>query len=316
MEKIAILIPCYNEELTIEKVIKDFKKELPDADIYIYDNNSKDRTVEIAKANGAIVRHEYKQGKGNVVRTMFREVEADIYVMVDGDDTYPAEAVHQLIEPIRNKEADMVIGDRLSNGTYQEENKRQFHEFGNYLVKKSINLLFRTHLKDIMTGYRAFNKMFVKNMPVMTQKFEIETEMSLYALDKKYIIKEIPILYRDRPSGSVSKLNTISDGIKVIKTIVNMFKNYKPLYFFTIIASIMAVIGLIIGIPVIIEFFSTSYITKVPSAILATGIITLSVIIGQCGVILHTVVKNHKEDYELNLLRYNQLEEIKNNKQV
>ncbi len=316
MEKIAILIPCYNEELTIEKVIKDFKKELPDADIYIYDNNSKDRTVEIAKANGAIVRHEYKQGKGNVVRTMFREIEADIYVMVDGDDTYPAEAVHQLIEPIRNKEADMVIGDRLSNGTYQEENKRQFHEFGNYLVKKSINLLFRTHLKDIMTGYRAFNKMFVKNMPVMTQKFEIETEMSLYALDKKYIIKEIPILYRDRPSGSVSKLNTISDGIKVIKTIVNMFKNYKPLYFFTIIASIMAVIGLIIGIPVIIEFFSTSYITKVPSAILATGIITLSVIIGQCGVILHTVVKNHKEDYELNLLRYNQLEEIKNNKQV
>lgn len=311
MEKIAILIPCYNEELTIEKVIKDFRKELPDADIYVYDNNSKDKTAEIAVANGAIVKHEYRQGKGNVVRTMFREIDADIYVMVDGDDTYPAEFVHKLIEPIRTGEADMTIGDRLSNGTYQEENKRHFHEFGNNLVKKSINVLFRTKLKDIMTGYRAFNKMFVKNMPVMTPKFEIETEMSLYALDKKYIIKEIPIVYRDRPDGSVSKLNTVSDGIKVVKTIVNMFKNYKPLQFFTLIASILFILALIIGIPVIIEFIKTRYITKVPSAILATGIVILSVIIGQCGVILHTVVKNHKENYELNLLRYKQLEELK-----
>lgn len=310
MEKIAVLIPCYNEELTIEKVIKDFKKELPDAQIYVYDNNSKDKTAEIAKKNGAIVRHEYKQGKGNVVRTMFRDIDADIYVMVDGDDTYPAEFVHQLIEPVKSGEADMVIGDRLSNGTYQEENKRHFHEFGNNLVKKSINILFRTNLRDIMTGYRVFNKMFVKNMPVMTPKFEIETEMSLYALDKKYIIKEIPIIYRDRPSGSVSKLNTVSDGIKVVKTIVNMFKNYKPLQFFTTIAIILFIIGLLVGVPVIYEFFKTQYITKLPSAILATGIITLSVIIGQCGVILHTVVKNHKESYELNLLRYKQLEEI------
>lgn len=311
MEKIAILIPCYNEELTIEKVIKDFRKELPDADIYVYDNNSKDKTAEIAVANGAIVKHEYRQGKGNVVRTMFREIDADIYVMVDGDDTYPAEFVHKLIEPIRTGEADMTIGDRLSNGTYQEENKRHFHEFGNNLVKKSINVLFRTKLKDIMTGYRAFNKMFVKNMPVMTPKFEIETEMSLYALDKKYIIKEIPIVYRDRPDGSVSKLNTVSDGIKVVKTIVNMFKNYKPLQFFTLIATILFILALIIGIPVIVEFIKTRYITKVPSAILATGIVILSVIIGQCGVILHTVVKNHKENYELNLLRYKQLEELK-----
>lgn len=310
MEKIAVLIPCYNEELTIEKVIKDFKKELPDAQIYVYDNNSKDKTAEIAKKNGAIVRHEYKQGKGNVVRTMFRDIDADIYVMVDGDDTYPAEFVHQLIEPVKSGEADMVIGDRLSNGTYQEENKRHFHEFGNNLVKKSINILFRTNLRDIMTGYRVFNKMFVKNMPVMTPKFEIETEMSLYALDKKYIIKEIPIIYRDRPSGSVSKLNTVSDGIKVVKTIVNMFKNYKPLQFFTTIAIILFIIGLLVGVPVIYEFFKTQYITKLPSAILATGIITLSVISGQCGVILHTVVKNHKESYELNLLRYKQLEEI------
>ena len=311
MEKIAVLIPCYNEELTIEKVIKDFRKELPDADIYVYDNNSKDKTSEIASANGAIVKHEYRQGKGNVVRTMFRDIDADIYVMVDGDDTYPAEFVHKLIEPIKIGEADMTIGDRLSNGTYQEENKRHFHEFGNNLVKKSINVLFRTKLKDIMTGYRAFNKMFVKNMPVMTPKFEIETEMSLYALDKKYIIKEIPIVYRDRPDGSVSKLNTVSDGIKVVKTIVNMFKNYKPLQFFTLIAVILFIFGLIIGIPVFVEFIKTRYITKVPSAILATGIVILSVIIGQCGVILHTVVKNHKENYELNLLRYKQLEELK-----
>lgn len=311
MEKIAVLIPCYNEELTIEKVIKDFRKELPDADIYVYDNNSKDKTAEIAATNGAIVKHEYRQGKGNVVRAMFRDIDADIYVMVDGDDTYPAEFVHKLIEPIRTGEADMTIGDRLSNGTYQEENKRHFHEFGNNLVKKSINILFRTKLKDIMTGYRVFNKMFVKNMPVMTPKFEIETEMSLYALDKKYIIKEIPIVYRDRPDGSVSKLNTVSDGIKVVKTIVNMFKNYKPLQFFTLIAVILFIIALIIGIPVIVEFIKTRYITKVPSAILATGIVILSVIIGQCGVILHTVVKNHKENYELNLLRYKQLEELK-----
>lgn len=311
MEKIAVLIPCYNEELTIEKVIKDFKRELPEADIYVYNNNSKDKTAEIAKKAGAIVRNEYRQGKGNVVRTMFREIDADIYVMVDGDDTYPAEFVHKLIEPIKNKEADMTIGDRLSNGTYQKENKRPFHEFGNNLVRKGINVLFKTKLKDIMTGYRAFNKMFVKNMPVLSPKFEIETEMSLYALDKKYIIKEIPIIYRDRPEGSSSKLNTIGDGMKVIKTIVNMFKNYKPLQFFTIIAMILFIIGLIIGIPVFVEFFKTHYITKVPSAILATGIIILSVIVAQCGVILHTVVKQHKEDYELNLLRYEQIEEIK-----
>ena len=207
--KTAVLIPCYNEELTIEKVIKDFKKELPDADIYVYDNNCKDRTAEIAKENGAIVRHEYRQGKGNVVRSMFRDIDADIYVMVDGDDTYPAEEVHKLIKPVAEGRADMVIGDRLTNGTYQKENKRHFHEFGNNLVRKSINVLFHTKLKDIMTGYRVFNKTFVKNMPVMSPKFEIETEMSLHALDKKFIIEEIPIIYRDRPEGSTSKLNTI-----------------------------------------------------------------------------------------------------------
>ena len=211
--RIAVLIPCYNEALTIEKVIKDFKKELPEAEIYVYNNNSKDETKEIAIKNGAFVVDEYKQGKGNVVRSQFRDIDADIYVMVDGDDTYPADFVHKLIDPIQKGEADMTIGDRLSNGTYQKENKRHFHEFGNNLVRKAINLLFDSNLKDIMTGYRAFNKRFVKNMPVLSPNFEIETEMSLYALDKRYIIKEIPIIYRDRPEGSSSKLNTISDGI-------------------------------------------------------------------------------------------------------
>lgn len=311
MEKIAVLIPCYNEELTIEKVIKDFRKELPEADIYVYNNNSKDRTKEIAIKNGAIVVDEYKQGKGNVVRSQFRDIEADIYVMVDGDDTYPAEFIHQLIEPVRNGQADMTIGDRLSNGTYQKENKRPFHEFGNNLVKKAINVLFDTKLKDIMTGYRVFNKRFVKNMPVLSPKFEIETEMSLYALDKKYIIKEIPIVYRDRPEGSSSKLNTVGDGIKVVKTIARMFKDYKPFRFFGLIALILFIIGLAIGIPVLVEFFKTAYITKVPSAILATGFMGLAAVSLQCGIVLDTITRQHKEDYELNLLRYEQIEKLK-----
>lgn len=311
MEKIAVLIPCYNEELTIEKVIKDFRKELPEADIYVYNNNSKDKTKEIAIKNGAIVVDEYKQGKGNVVRSQFRDIEADIYVMVDGDDTYPAEFVHQLIEPVRNGQADMTIEDRLSNGTYQKENKRPFHEFGNNLVKKAINVLFDTKLKDIMTGYRVFNKRFVKNMPVLSPKFEIETEMSLYALDKKYIIKEIPIVYRDRPEGSSSKLNTVGDGIKVVKTIARMFKDYKPFKFFGLIALILFIIGLAIGIPVLVEFFKTAYITKVPSAILATGFMGLAAVSLQCGIVLDTITRQHKEDYELNLLRYEQIEKLK-----
>lgn len=309
--KIAILIPCYNEELTIEKVIRDFQKELPEAEIYVYNNNSKDKTEEIAQKNGAMVKREYKQGKGNVVRSMFYDIDADFYVMVDGDDTYPAESVHALLEPVITGQADMSTGDRLSNGTYQKENKRHFHQFGNSLVRNSINILFHSHLKDIMTGYRAFTKKFVKNIPVLSQKFEIETEMTLHALDKNYRIKEIPIVYRDRPSGSKSKLSTLKDGIKVVKTIVKMFKDYKPLTFFTTIAVLLFVIGLLVGIPVIIEFIKTGYITKVPSSVLATGIVLLSVIIGQCGVVLDTVVKQNKEKYELQVLRYKQLEEIK-----
>ena len=230
--------------------------------------------------------------------------------MVDGDDTYPSEFVHELIKPVISGEADMAIGDRLSNGTYQKENKRLFHEFGNNLVRKSINILFNTNLKDIMTGYRVFNKRFVKNMPVLSSNFEIETEMSLYALDKKYIIKEIPIIYRDRPEGSSSKLNTISDGIKVIKTISRMFKDYRPFRFFGIIAFILFVLSLVVGLPVIVEFFKTAYITKVPSAILAVGMMSLAGISIQCGIILDTITRQHKEAYELNLLRYEQLEKI------
>ncbi len=312
MDKIAVLIPCYNEEQTIEKVVKDFKKELPEADIYVYNNNSKDDTIQKAKEAGGIVRDEYRQGKGNVVRKMFMDIEADIYIMVDGDDTYPSEYVHKLIEPIKNGIADMVTGDRISQGFYKKENKRHFHEWGNNLVRKTINSLFKTKLKDIMTGYRAFNKTFVKNMPVMSEDFEIETEMTLHALDKKFKIKEISVPYRDRANGSISKLHTIKDGIKVCKKIVSMYKDYKPLKFFTIVAIIVFIIGMLVGIPVFIEFAKTKYITKVPSAILATGCVLLSVIIGQCAVILDTVSKQHKEQYQLHLLKYKQIENLKN----
>lgn len=311
MERIAVLIPCYNEELTIEKVVKDFKRELPEAEIYVYNNNSKDNSYEIAKNAGAIVKNEYKQGKGNVVRSMFEQVDADIYLLVDGDDTYPAERAGELIEAVKNG-ADMAVGDRLSNGTYLKENKRRFHNLGNSLVKNTINFLFQVDLKDIMSGYRAYNKKFVKNFPILTKKFEIETEMTLHALDKNYTIKEIPIDYRDRPEGSVSKLSTISDGVKVVKTIGTMFKDYKPLKFFSIIAIILFILGLIIGIPVIVEFMKTQYVSKVPSAILATGLIMLAFIIEQCGITLHTTVKKNKELYQLNVLRYIQIEKLIN----
>ena len=304
-KKIAVLIPCYNEEKTIEKVVADFKKELPSAEIYVYNNNSKDRTLEIIeKIEGIKIRNEYNQGKGNVVRRMFREIDADIYVMVDGDDTYPAEEVHKLILPIAEGKADMTVGDRLSNGTYKNENKRKFHEFGNNIVRDSINVLFKSNLKDIMSGYRAFNKIFVKNVPILSPKFEVETEITLSALDKKFIIKEIPIVYRDRPEGSVSKLNTIQDGMKVVKTIVKMYKDYKPRKFFFIIAFVLFLMGLLIGLPVIIEFAKTHYITKLPSAVLATGFMLMASVALQSGVILDTIVKANKEKYELNLIRY------------
>ncbi|WP_374719575.1 DPM/DPG synthase family glycosyltransferase [Parageobacillus toebii] len=301
--KIAVLIPCYNEEKTIGKVVSDFKRELPEADIYVYDNNSSDRTSLIAAEHGAIVRKEFRQGKGNVVRSMFREIDADIYVMVDGDDTYPAESVHQLIEPIKRGEANMVIGDRLSNGTYFQENKRPFHNFGNNLVKNLINFLYKSDIKDIMTGYRAFDKLFVKSMPVMSPGFEIETEMSIHALDKKFLIKEVPIDYRDRPEGSESKLNTFSDGWKVLKTIFILFKDYKPFLFFSLWALLFFILGLAVGIPVVVEFIQTKFITRVPSAILAVGLMIFALLSFTCGLILDTVAAAHRKQYELELTR-------------
>ena len=299
MEKIAVLIPAYNEEVTIKKVVEDFRKELPDADIYVYNNNSKDKTEELAKEAGAIVVREYKQGKGNVVRSMFRDIEADIYIMVDADDTYPANEVHSLIEEVREGKADMVIGDRLSNGTYGKENKRNFHGFGNSLVKNTINIIFKTKLNDIMTGYRVFNRDFVKNFPVLSKGFEIETEMTFHALDRNYRIVEIPITYRDRPEGSVSKLNTFSDGFRVIKTIIKTFKNYKPLIFFSLIALVLVILGLACGIPVIIDFAKTGLVAKFPSAILATGLVICAALSFSVGVILDTLVMQHKQNLEI-----------------
>ncbi|MHC5534453.1 glycosyltransferase family 2 protein [Priestia megaterium] len=309
--KVAVLIPCYNEEVTIGKVIDDFKRELPSADIYVYDNNSKDRTSEIALEHGAIVKKEFKQGKGNVVRSMFQEIDADCYVMVDGDDTYPAEFVHQLIEPIRNREAHMVIGDRLSNGTYLEENKRAFHNFGNNLVRSLINGLYKSNIKDIMTGYRAYDKLFVKSIPVMSPGFEIETEMSLHALDKRFRLKEIAIDYRDRPEGSESKLNTFSDGFKVLRMIFTLFKEYKPLQFFSIWTVLFIVAGLAVGAPVLYEFFDTGFITKVPSSILATGLMVLGVLSFVCGLILDTIASLNRKQYELELnKKIEQIEQV------
>ena len=270
--EVAILVPCYNEELTIAKVVNDFKKELPNAKVYVYDNNSKDKTKELAKKAGALINDEFRQGKGNVVRSMFRQVEADIYVMVDGDDTYPASEVHKLIKEVQEKKADVCIGDRLSNGTYAKENKRQFHGFGNSLVRFLINFLFKSNLKDIMSGYRAYSKEFVKNCPIKSKGFEIETELSIHSLDKNFLIKEIPITYKDRPEGSFSKLSTFKDGFKVLKTILWLFKDYKPLMFFSLISFLFFCFSLFFGIPVIIEYFENYKISKIPSAILATGL--------------------------------------------
>ncbi|MGO1057672.1 glycosyltransferase family 2 protein [Planococcus sp. FY231025] len=301
--KIAVLLPCYNEELTIGKVVQDFRKELPDAAIYVYDNNSNDKTTEVALANGAIVRQEPRQGKGNVVRSMFRDIDADVYVMADGDDTYPAEFVHDIIRPVVNGEANLVIGDRLSNGTYFNENKRQFHGFGNTLVKNLINRLYKSNINDIMTGYRAFDRLFVKSLPVTSPGFEIETEMSIHALDNKFLIKEVAIDYRDRPEGSESKLNTIQDGMKVLRMIFTLFKDYKPFLFFTSWAAIFLILGLIAGVPVIIEYVQTAFVTRVPSAILAVGFVMLSMLAFACGLILDTVAGTHRKQFELELNR-------------
>lgn len=297
--EIAVLVPCYNEELTVEKVIRDFNEYLPEAKVYVYDNNSTDKTYELAVNAGAIVKKERRQGKGNVVRSMFRDIDADVYIMIDGDDTYPVEEIRKLIEPVVRGDADMVIGDRLSNGTYAAENKRGFHNFGNNLVRNLINRLFNGDINDIMTGYRVFNRTFVKTMPVMSEGFQIETELSIFSLVNRFKIVEIPIIYRDRPEGSVSKLNTFKDGFRVLMTLFNLYKDYKPLWFFTIFAVIFGALGLLTGIPVIVEFSLTGFVAKLPSAVLASSLVILSFLCLFLGLILDYGANQSKRNFEM-----------------
>ena len=294
MSKIAVLIPCYNESKTIAQVVNDYKTALPEADIYVYDNNSKDGTDEMARKAGAIVRYEYRQGKGNVIRSMFRDIDADCYLMIDGDDTYPAENAREMCQLVLEKGVDMVIGDRLSS-TYFEENKRPFHNIGNVMVRALINKMFHNNIKDIMTGYRAFSRPFVKHFPVLSRGFEIETEMTIHALDKNFLLQEVPVTYRDRPEGSVSKLNTYSDGFKVIMTIFKLFRDYKPLIFF----SILLLIAATLFIPVFIEYLTTGLVPRYPTLIVSGFIVVLSMLLWTCGLILEVLVKKHRQLYEL-----------------
>ncbi|KAI4452811.1 hypothetical protein C823_007396 [Eubacterium plexicaudatum ASF492] len=274
MEYCAVLIPCYNEEATIRKVVRDWKKEIPEATIYVYDNNSTDNTAKIAKDEGAIVRREYKQGKGNVIRRMFREIDARCYIMIDGDDTYPAECGRQMIKEVLEKKMDMVVGDRLSS-TYFEENKRPFHNFGNNLVKFFINHLFKSDIRDIMTGYRAFSYQFVKTFPVLSKGFEIETEMSIHAVDKNMHISNITIEYRDRPKGSESKLNTYSDGIRVLKTIFRLYKDYKPMNFFSLLTLFLGMIAVVLFVPIAATYVRTGLVPRFPTLI-TSGFIAMA----------------------------------------
>ncbi len=314
MDKIAVLIPCYNESKTIEKVVADFRNVLPDAKIYVYDNNSSDNTVEIAEKAGAIVKHEYKQGKGNVIRRMFREIDAECYIMTDGDDIYPAEYAPEMCQLVLDKNVDMVVGDRLSS-TYFSENKRPFHNFGNSIVRKSINLLFNSDIKDIMTGYRAFSYSFVKTFPVLSKGFEIETEMTIHAVDKNMFCENVVVQYRDRPDGSESKLNTYSDGIKVLFTIFKLFKNYKPLGFFSTVAAVLALFGLGFFIPLFVNFLNTGLVDKIPTLIICVMCFLIAIISFFSGMILDTVKQKNKQDFEALLHRTSdRFKDIKNEK--
>lgn len=301
-KKIAVLIPCYNEAKTINKVVKDYKKALPEADIYVYDNNSSDGTDNIARKAGAIVKYEYRQGKGNVIRSMFKDIEADCYLMIDGDDTYPAENAREMCDLILEGKADMVIGDRLSS-TYFTENKRPFHNLGNRLVRGLINKLFQSNVRDIMTGYRAFSYEFVKTFPVLSKGFEIETEMTIHALDKNFLLKEVPVNYRDRPAGSVSKLNTYRDGFRVLKTIGRLFKEYKPTIFFSIIGLIFLIIAVVFAVPVFAEYFETGLVPRYPTLIFSGFMLIISILMFVCGLLLEVVVKKHRQLFELVLIR-------------
>lgn len=300
MSKVAILIPCYNEGKTIAKVIADYHSVLPIADIYVYDNNSTDGTDEIARQAGAIVRYEHRQGKGNVIRSMFREIDADCYLMIDGDDTYSAENARDMVNQVLEGGVDMVIGDRLSS-TYFTENKRPFHNTGNMLVRKLVNSFFGGHVTDIMTGYRAFSRTFVKSFPVMSQGFEIETEMTIHALDKNLYMTSIPVGYRDRPQGSLSKLNTFSDGFKVLKTIGMLVKDYKPLPFFGLVAGILLLIALVLFVPIMIEFNATGLVPRIPTLIGAGFLAIAALLIFAVGLVLDTQGKKSRQSFEIQM---------------
>lgn len=300
MDTIAVLIPCYNESQTIAKVVKDYREALPEAAIYVYDNNSTDHTDEAAKEAGAIVRYEYHQGKGNVIRSMFRDINAECYLMIDGDDTYPAENARSMVDLILSGRADMVIGDRLSS-TYFTENKRPFHNAGNRLVRGLINTIFSSDIKDIMTGYRAFNYQFVKSFPILSKGFEIETEMSIHALDKNFKLLEVPVTYRDRPAGSVSKLNTYKDGFRVLKTIARLFRDYKPFAFFGWLGLLCFIIATIFFAPILEGYFATGMVPKFPTLIVCSGIYVVSFLLWMSGLILDVIAKKHRQLFELYL---------------
>lgn len=300
MSKIAVLIPCYNESMTIRKVIEDYRAVLPEADIYVYDNNSTDHTDEIARKAGAFVRYEYRQGKGNVIRSMFRDIDADCYLMIDGDDTYPAESAREMADLVLEKGVDMVVGDRLSS-TYFTENKRLFHNSGNRIVRYLINKLFHNDVRDIMTGYRAFSPLFVKSFPVLSKGFEIETEMTIHAVDKNFYVAEVPVTYRDRPEGSESKLNTFSDGFKVLKTIAALFREYKPFQFFSLVAAILWLVAIGFFVPVFMEYCKTGLVLRFPTLIVCGVAATIGTLMWICGIILEVIVKKHRQLYELEL---------------
>lgn len=300
MSKVAVLIPCYNESMTIKKVVEDFRRVLPEAEIYVYDNNSDDGTDMIAKQAGAIVCYERRQGKGNVIRRMFRDIDADCYVMVDGDDTYPAENAKEMVDKVLNEHVDMVIGDRLSS-TYYQENNRPFHNTGNRFVCFLINRLFQSRIHDIMTGYRAFGKLFVKAFPVMSKGFEVETEMTIHALDKNFTIEEIPVAYRNRPEGSVSKLDTMRDGVKVLSMIAMLFKEYRPYAFFTTVSLLFLLAAVIGFIPILMEFLQTGLVPRFPTLIVVGVVATVGVILWICGMILQVFANKHRQSYEMML---------------
>lgn len=302
LDEIAVLIPCYNESQTIEKVVTDFRKALPEAMVYVYDNNSTDGTDEIARKAGAVVRYEHLQGKGNAVRSMFRDIDAKCYIMVDGDDTYPADSAREMADQVLKNDADMVVGDRLSS-TYYSENKRPFHNFGNTLVRGTINRLFATDINDIMTGYRAFSFGFVKTFPVLSKGFEIETEMSIHAADKNLHVANVVINYKDRPDGSESKLNTFSDGLRVLRTIFSLYRTYKPFGFFGIISLILVVLGIGFMIPVLIDYFKTGMVGRFPTLIGSGFILVAAILSFFCGLILKTMTVKNRQDFEINLTR-------------